>query len=119
MSVIEGDAGPACFGTPSEISVTRGLAEFHARRPVQITASAENILVLPVDGLDAERLAAFRQLCAPAAVSLAVTAQRAQALGIDAEHSVTLRLDSRVDSKRLLALASDATATYTGPVDKA
>ena len=119
MSVIERETDVACFGTPSEISVTRGLAEFHARRPVQITAPAENILALPVDGLDGERLAAFRQLCKPAAVSLAVTAQRGQALGIDAQHPITLQLDSRIDAKRLLALVCDASATYGGRAGKA
>jgi GTP cyclohydrolase II len=119
MSVIDGDADAACFGTRSEISVTRGLAELHARRPVHITAPAESTLALPVDGLDGERLAAFRQLCRPAVVSLVVTEQRAQSLGIDAQSPVTLQLDPRLDAKALLALVCDATATYAGAVGKA
>jgi GTP cyclohydrolase II len=119
MSVIDRDADVTCFGTPSEISVTRGLAEFQARRPAQITAPAENMLALPVDGLDCERLAAFRELCRPAVVSLAVTAQRAQALGMDAQGPVILQLDPRLDAKALLALVCDAAATYGRPVGKA
>jgi GTP cyclohydrolase II len=76
-------------------------------------------LVLPMDGLDPERLAAFRHLCKPAAVSLVVTAQRAQALGIGADDPVALQLNARVDAKRLLALVCDASATYGGRAAKA
>jgi hypothetical protein len=32
--------------------VSRGLGEFHGRRPVLITATGEAVLVLPVEGLD-------------------------------------------------------------------
>jgi len=67
-----------------------------------------------VDGLDQARLAAFRNLCAPAAVRLVVTAQRAHALGIEANEPVTLQLDASLDAAAVVALASDAEASYSG-----
>src|SRR3974390_123730 len=99
MNAIGRSGDLSCFGTTSEISVTRGLAEFHARRPVQMTASGESVLVLPVDGLDAVRLAVFRNLCAPAVPRLVITAQRARALGIDTQVSVDLPLDAKVEAQ--------------------
>jgi GTP cyclohydrolase II len=110
MSEIGRSGGLTCFGTPSEISVTRGLAEFHARRPVQIKAPDENILAIPVDGLDSRRLAGFRDLMAPVLPGLVVTAQRARALGIEASEPVVLRLDPKQDASAVLALVGDAEA---------
>jgi GTP cyclohydrolase II len=111
MREIDRSGGLAWFGTPSEISVTRGLAEFHARRPVLITVPGDNILALPVDGLDATRFEGFRSLCAPAVPSLVVTAQRARALGIDASEPVDLNLRHELDARAILSLACDAAAT--------
>ena len=107
-----------CFGTASEISVTRGLAEFHARRPVQVTAPGEIVLALPVEGLDSARLAAFRKLCAPAEPILIVTEQRARSLGIDTQEPIELTLGPKLDADAILALVCDSEAAYEGAVGK-
>jgi GTP cyclohydrolase II len=109
-----GSGVPVSFGATPQISVARGLVDFRAGRPVRIAAAHGQSLALPVDGLDQARLAAFRNLCAPAAVRLVVTAQRARALGIEANAPVTLRLEASLDAAAILTLACDATATYAG-----
>jgi GTP cyclohydrolase II len=96
------------FGTKGQISVSRGLAEFHARRPVLVTATGETLLTLPVEGLDAQRLAAFVKLCAPAPQRLVITARRALALGLDATTPVALQLTAGHDADAILALVADA-----------
>src|SRR6185312_6143327 len=105
--------GRGSFGATPQIAVARGLVDFRAGRPVRIAASDGKILALAVDGLDQARLIAFRHLCAPAAVRLVVTAQRAHALGIEANEPVTLQLDASLDAAAIVALASDADATYS------
>jgi GTP cyclohydrolase II len=74
----------ALFGSKGQTGVNRGVAEFHARRPVLVTGLGETLLALPVEGLDASRLAEFIALCAPTRPQLVVTARRAHALGLDA-----------------------------------
>src|SRR3954465_10814887 len=116
MSQISAFGGPNCFGTPAQIAVTRALAEFHARRPMQITADAERILALPVDGLDARSLAAFRRLCAPALPRLVVTAERARAIGIETNESVALEPDPKASIAAIMALAAGSHVAYSGGV---
>ena len=65
MSSVGNSVVSSLFGTKGQISVNRGVAEFHARRPVLITGRGETLLALPVEGLDAQRLAEFVALCAP------------------------------------------------------
>jgi GTP cyclohydrolase II len=108
MSSIRADAGSTLFGTNGQISVNRGLAEFHARRPVLIGGEGEALLALPVDGLDAQRLAEFATLCAPAAPRLIITARRALALGLAATTPVALQLNAGYDANMILALVADA-----------
>ena len=96
------------FGTEVQIGVSRGVAEFHAGRPVFISDARETILALPIEGLSAERLSAFTALCAPAVPRLAVTAPRARALGIGAASAMSLRLSPRFDATMVLALVAGA-----------
>ena len=96
------------FGMKGQISVNRGLAEFHARRPVLITGAGKSLLVLPVEGLDAQRLAEFMTLCAPAAPRLVITARRALALGLAATTPMALQLTAGQDVEAILALVADA-----------
>lgn len=97
------------FGAKGQISVNRGLAEFHAGRPVLVTGEAETLLALPIEGLDGRRLAEFATLCAPATPRLIVTARRALALGFAATTPLALKLKSGDDAKTILALVADAT----------
>jgi len=57
MSEVQTGASSALFGSWGHTSVSRGLGEFHGRRPVLFTATGEAVLALPVEGLDGQRLA--------------------------------------------------------------
>ena len=100
------------FGTREQVGVGRGLAEFRAGRPVAVTSGDETLLCLPVEGLNKERLVAFRALCAPIAPRLVLTSLRARSLGIDANEPVALELMSDVDANMILALVADATSDH-------
>jgi GTP cyclohydrolase II len=77
-----------------------------------VTSGGEMLLCLPVEGLDKERLAAFRAMCAPIAPRLALTGLRARSLGLDTSEPVALELMSDVDASMILALAADATSDH-------
>jgi GTP cyclohydrolase II len=107
-----GATGSVLFGTREQVGVGRGLAEFRAGRPVAVTSGDETLLCLPVEGLNKERLVAFRALCAPIAPRLVLTSLRARSLGIDANEPVALELMSDVDANMILALVADATSDH-------
>jgi len=108
MSVVKKNVVSSLFGTLGQIGVNRGVAEFHARRPVLIAGGGESLLALPVEGLDTQRLAEFVALCAPVVPRLVITARRALALGLDATAPVALNLGARLDADMILALVADA-----------
>src|SRR5664280_3177070 len=108
MCAVRANVGSALFGTKGQIGVSRGLAEFHARRPVLITSAGGKLLALPVEGLDAQRLVEFMTLCAPVAPRLVITARRALALGLEATMPVALQLAAGFDADTILALVADA-----------
>ena len=109
MSKVQIGAGSALFGSSGHTSVSRGLGEFHGRRPVVITATGETMLALPVEGLDGQRLAEFRALCGPAVPQLVITERRALALGLNASTPMALRLSADDDAEAILALVTEAT----------
>ena len=100
--------GSAFFGDPGQIGVSRGLGEFHGRRPVIVTAPGEALLALPVEGLDGQRLAEFSALCAPAAPALIITERRAFALGLNATTPVAVPLSAGHDAAAIVALVTAA-----------
>ena len=102
-----GSVGPRLFGDANTVGVQRALAEFHAGRPVMIHAGKEALVALPVDGADADRIAAFRSLLHPRLPRLVITAHRARALGLPTE-PVLLELDPDDDEESIFALAADA-----------
>src|SRR5664279_3942794 len=108
MSAVKRHLVSSLFGTKLQIDVGRGIAEFHAGRPVLITDDGETLLALPVEGLDAQRLAEFVALCAPIVPRLVITARRALALGLDATAPVALNLGAGLDVDMILALVADA-----------
>ena len=108
MSSVGNSVVSSLFGTKGQIGVNRGVAEFHARRPVFITDGGEMLLTLPVEGLDAQRLAEFVALCAPVMPRLVITARRALALGLDATTPVALNFTAGLDVDIILALVADA-----------
>jgi len=108
MSSVGNSVVSSLFGTKGQIGVSRGVAEFHARRPVFISGGGETLLTLPVEGLDAQRLAEFVALCAPVVPRLVITARRALALGLDATTPVALNFTAGLDVDIILALVADA-----------
>ena len=107
-----GGAGSVLFGTREHVGVGRGLAEFRAGRPVLLADAAETLICLPVEGLDKERLQAFRSLCAPVEPRLVITSLRARSLGIAADEPVGLELAAAADANIILALVADATSNH-------
>jgi len=92
------------------VAVQRGLAEFRGGRPVLFLA-AKPFVALPVDGSDQRLLEEFRQTFNTAPLQLAITAQRAWALGIKTEGAVTLRLNARAEVSEILSLAAATSVT--------
>ena len=115
MCAVRAKMGSSLFGTKGQIGVNRGVAEFHARRPVLISGAGETLLTLPVEGLDAPRLAEFVALCAPVVPRLVITARRALALGLNATTPVALNFTACLDVDIILALV--AGAKIDRPVD--
>src|ERR1700690_3364867 len=107
MSSVGNSVVSSLFGTKGQIGVSRGVAEFHARRPVLITGDGETLLALPVEGLDAQRLAEFTTLCAPVVPRLVITARRALALGFDTMTPVVLQFGAELDVDMIHALVAD------------
>jgi GTP cyclohydrolase II len=106
MSAVEKRPTLSLFGSKGHIGVSRGLAEFHAGRPVLIRGGRETLLALPVEGLDARRLAEFTAFCAPVVPRLVITARRAFALGLNATGAMTLDLSGNLDAEVVLALVA-------------
>jgi GTP cyclohydrolase II len=114
--------GLGLFGTADDIAVQRGIAEFQAGRPVVISEADRMIVALPVDGLTDASCAAFRALCAPAQLWLAVTARRARVVGIEAPGPVLIAVaqDDRHDTIWSLATGPDCEhRSGTGAVGEA
>jgi GTP cyclohydrolase II len=66
-------------------------------------------MALPVDGVTAERVAAFQGLFHPVLPQLVITARRARALGLDVGEPVQLELSQDDDAHSIFALASAPT----------
>ncbi|HET9716025.1 MAG TPA: GTP cyclohydrolase II [Pseudolabrys sp.] len=107
MNRVRTGVSPVSFGSKAHVSVSRGLAEFHGRRPVHIISSGESLLVLPVEGLDDQRLADFVAICSPYRPRLIITARRAIALGLDARTPMALPLSNIGRANSILSLVLD------------
>jgi GTP cyclohydrolase II len=77
-------------------------------RPLIFAADGEQVLALPVDGSDGERVAAFQALYAARPPRLAITARRAKALGIETAEPVLVELAATDDADTIFALAASA-----------
>jgi GTP cyclohydrolase II len=109
MTEVQTGASSALFRGKGHTSVSRGLGEFQGGRPVLISATGEAVLALPVEGLDAQRLAEFMALCKPVVPRLVITERRALALGLDASTAMALPLSAADDANTILSLVKDAT----------
>src|SRR5246127_5397490 len=103
-----GSGTSGLFGTPKQVAVERGLAEFRSGRPVIVTSAGERVVALPVECMSDQRLAAFRLLCAPGRPHLLVTARRARALGLDAAGPTGLAIGDLHDAAAIFSLAARA-----------
>jgi GTP cyclohydrolase II len=110
MTEVQTVSNSALFGNRRHTNVSRGLAEFHARRPVFVTARDESMLALPVEGLDRPRLAEFRALCGPVEPNLIITERRALALGLDTSTPMALPLPAGADANAILSLVTAVTS---------
>lgn len=110
MNEAQTASSPALFGSRRHTSVSRGLGEFRARRPVFFTAEGEKMLALPIEGLDSLRLAEFMALCGPVEPQLIVTERRALALGLNASTPMTFGLPAGIDAGAILALVINQTS---------
>jgi GTP cyclohydrolase II len=99
------------FGTPTQVAVERGLAEFRSGRPVIMTSVHESVVVLPVDGMTDHGLAAFRRLCSPERPYLLVTARRARTLGLDGIGPSGLAIGDLHNAAAIFSLAADSKHT--------
>jgi GTP cyclohydrolase II len=108
---MSGNALSGLFGTPEQVGVERGLAEFRSGRPVIMTSGDEAALVMPVDGMADASLAGFRRLCAPARPHLLVTARRARALGLAETSPVGLAIGDLHNSAAIFSIAADPQVT--------
>ena len=100
--------GPvALMGSPESVAVERGLFEFRSGRPIIMTGDNERVILLPVDGMGDDQLAAFRHLCGSGRLDLLVTAQRAHTLGLSAAGPVALAVEAGDDAAAILSLAAD------------
>ena len=107
MSAAQLSSSSALFGSREYTSVSRALGELEARRPVQISAPGETLLILPVEELDNQRLTEFVSLCRPARPALIITQQRALALGLNASTSMVVRLPEALDAGNIFDLVAE------------
>jgi GTP cyclohydrolase II len=91
------------FGSPGHVAITRGLAEFRSGRPVVFRAR-HSIVAMPVDGCDASRLNSFSRLSPSTLPTLGITEQRARAIGIKTERSVSIDLKSCLTIDDILSI---------------
>src|SRR5262249_46526639 len=108
VSDMAGSSMSGLFGTPTQVAVERGLAEFRSGRPVILTLGGERTLALPVDGMTDQGLIAFRQLCAPARPRLLTPARRAGPRGLTAVGSPGLAIGALYTRAAFFSLAADA-----------
>jgi GTP cyclohydrolase II len=100
------ETGLGAFGMADDVAVQRGIAEFHAGRPVIVEAAGDRILALPVDGLTELTWRAFKAMCAPAVPSLVITRRRARVLGLEVGGPVFLAVANDDTCERLWSLAA-------------
>jgi GTP cyclohydrolase II len=108
---MSGKGKSGLFGSPKQVAVERGLAEFRSGRPVIITSDSEAAVVLPVDGMTDQGLSSFRQLCAPSRPHLLITARRARALALEGAGPTGLAIGDLHGAAAIFSLAADTQVT--------
>jgi len=114
MSAARSLPSSALFGSPEYTSASRVLGELQARRPVQINAPGERLFLLPVEGLNDQRLAEFLSFCHPAMPDLIITQQRAVVLGLEATTPMAIRLPQETNAGKIFNLVAERTSRVNG-----
>ena len=91
------------FGAADHIGASRAVVELRAGRPVFIKG-AMTLLAMPLEGLDAARLAAFKWISGGETPRLAITRRRAESLGLLVDGPVCIELSQPLDADQILAL---------------
>jgi GTP cyclohydrolase II len=107
MSAVPSSPSSVLFGSREYTSISRALGEMKARRPITINAPGEELFLLPVEGLNDERLADFVSLCRPAMPDLVITQQRALALGLNAATPMAVQLAGRLNMSAIINLVAE------------
>ena len=108
------------FGAADHIGASRAVAELRAGRPVFVKGTV-TLLAMPVDGLDAARLAAFKWIGGGEPPRLAISRRRAEALGLQVDGPVCIDLPHPVDADQIQALVfqdktdTSCRATHASP----
>jgi GTP cyclohydrolase II len=106
MQVEEEARGLGLFATADDIAIERGIAEFQAGRPVAVAHADDMIVALPVDGMTEASCTAFKALCRPARLRLAVTARRARMIGLDVPGPVLIAITPQDTRDTVWSLAA-------------
>jgi GTP cyclohydrolase II len=112
-------AESAIFGSREHLDASRALSELQARRPIRVRASDEDLIVLPVEGLNDQRFREFAMLCSPDTPRLIVTQQRAHAIGIETSTPMALSLTRAVDASGILGFAAGNKSRFTAEAEAA
>ena len=113
MSVAPMPAESAIFGSRKHLDVSRALSELQARRPVRVSTPDDDLIALPVEGLDDRRLHEFAVRCSPATPKLIVTQQRARAIGIQTSVPMALSLPRTAGASEIFELAAGSKSHFT------
>ncbi|MCA6112878.1 GTP cyclohydrolase II [Bradyrhizobium cenepequi] len=108
MSAAPRPANSALFGSKEHLSVGRALSELQAHRPIRVIVPREVLFVLPLEGIDDQRLHEFAMLCSPNAPKLIITQQRARTIGIEASTPMALPLSAETGAGAIFGLAAGA-----------
>ena len=119
MSAAPRPAVSAIFGSREHLDVSRALGELQARRPVRVRASGEDLIALPVEGLDDQRLHEFSTLCDPEMPRLVVSLQRARAIGVETSTPMAISLPRTVKASGVLELAAGNKIDFSGKSEAA
>jgi GTP cyclohydrolase II len=119
MSAEPMPAVSAIFGSRGHLDVSRALSELQARRPVRVRAPGEDLIALPVEGLDDQRLREFAMLCSSEIPRLVITQQRARAIGIETSSPMALSLPCTANASLVLELAAGNRSQFTAKAEAA
>jgi GTP cyclohydrolase II len=101
LQVMHASIGLGELTAGRHVASERAFAEFRCGRPVMFAASDETVVAMPVDACNERKFEMFRRACG-AEMHLAITRQRARALGLDVDEDVTIELRPEATLEHIL-----------------